>query len=80
MRALVWSLLSSGLVNESGEYPACVSAQWSHELYDSIRPFLMQLDNDPVELQQCLEQFKSWRLGIRFEAYWAFIAMTYENA
>lgn len=73
VRALVWSLLSSGLVNESGEYPACVSAQWCHELYDNFRPFLKQLDNDPVELQQWLEQFKSWRLGIRFEAYWAFI-------
>ena len=73
VRALVWSLLSPGLVNNSGDYPACVSAQWCHEVYDTIHPFLKQLDNDPAELRQWLEQFKSWRLGVRFEAYWAFI-------
>ncbi|MCU7940481.1 MAG: DUF1853 family protein [gamma proteobacterium symbiont of Bathyaustriella thionipta] len=73
VRALVWSLLSPGLVNESGHYPACVSRQWCHEIYDIIQTFLQQLDNDPTELRQWLEQFKSWRLGIRFEAYWAFI-------
>lgn len=73
VRALVWSLLSPGLVNESGTYPACVSSQWCRQIYRHIQPFLEQLDNDPAELRQWLENFKSWRLGIRFEAYWAFM-------
>ncbi len=73
VRALVWSLLSPGLVNESGTYPACVSSQWCRQIYECIQPFLKQLDNDPTELRQWLERFKSWRLGIRFEAYWTFI-------
>lgn len=73
VRALVWSLLSPGLVNESGAYPACVTASWCREIYGYIHPFLKKLDNDPTELRQWLEKYKSWRLGIRFEAYWAFI-------
>jgi hypothetical protein len=73
VRALVWSLLSPGLVTESGAYPACVSAQWCRQIYERLQPFLEQLDNDPTALNQWLENYKSWRLGIRFEAYWAFI-------
>lgn len=73
VRALVWSLLSPGLVNESGTYPACVSSQWCRNIYETIRPFLEQLDKQPEPLKHWLENYKSWRLGIRFEAYWAFI-------
>ena len=73
VRALVWSLLSPGLVNESGNYPACVTSDWCREIYERLKPFIKQLDDDPAELKHWLENFKSWRLGIRFEAYWGFI-------
>ena len=72
VRALVWSMISPGLVNESDLYSTCVSSKWCFELYESLRPFLKALDSDPTELIQWLEKYKSWRLGIRFEAYWAF--------
>ncbi len=73
LRALVWSLLSPGLVNEAGDYSACVTSQWCAQIYERIRPELERLDKDPSELHQWLEKYKSWRLGIRFEAYWSFI-------
>ncbi len=79
VRALVWSLISPGLVTESGDYPACVSQQWCQQSYEKIRPFLDQLDTDPAQLTQWLERYKSWRLGIRFEAYWAFILEQLQN-
>ncbi|WP_214660595.1 DUF1853 family protein [sulfur-oxidizing endosymbiont of Gigantopelta aegis] len=73
VRALVWSLLSPGLVNESGVYPTCATQQWCQSVYEQIQPALAQLNDDPSELKHWLENYKSWRLGIRFEAYWAFI-------
>ncbi len=79
VRALVWSLISPGLVTESGEYPANVSQHWCQQIYKTIQPFLEQLDKDPVPLTQWLEAHQSWRLGIRFEAYWAFILEQLQN-
>jgi len=73
VRALVWSLISPGLVKESAVYPACVSAQWCQKIYHSLRPFLEQLDKEPAPLMEWLNSQQSWRLGIRFEAYWSFI-------
>ncbi|MCP3848843.1 MAG: DUF1853 family protein [Gammaproteobacteria bacterium] len=73
VRALAWSVLSPGLVNESDSYSTCVSSDWCNKLYEDLRPFLKQLDSHPKELMQWLEQYQSWRLGIRFEAYWCFI-------
>lgn len=73
VRALVWSLISPGLVNESGAYPDCVSQQWCYQIYKQIQPFLQQLDNDSAPLMLWLDKHKSWRLGIRFESYWSFI-------
>ncbi|MCW8929182.1 MAG: DUF1853 family protein [Gammaproteobacteria bacterium] len=73
VRALVWSLLSPGLVNESGAYPACVNSDWCRDIYQRIQPYLQSLDAEPTELREWLEKYKSWRLGIRFEAYWSFI-------
>lgn len=73
VRALVWSLISPGLVNESGAYSACVSQHWCCQIYQKIQPFLQQLDNDSAPLILWLEKQKSWRIGIRFEAYWSFI-------
>ena len=73
VRALVWSLISPGLVREAAVYPACVSQQWCQQIYAKLQPFLQQLDQEPGPLIKWLEQYKSWRLGIRFEAYWSFI-------
>lgn len=73
VRALVWSLVSPSLINESGEYSDLMRPAWCADVYHILSPFFAQLDNDPSELQQWLEHFKSWRLGIRFEAYWEFI-------
>jgi hypothetical protein len=73
VRALVWSLLSPSLVYENGDYSVWMKASWCVDVYQQLSPFLAQLDNDPSELQHYLECFKSWRLGIRFEAYWNFI-------
>jgi len=73
VRALAWSVLSPGLVNEVDSYDNCVSSDWCRKLYETLKPFLKQLDNDPVELVQWLEKYQSWRLGVRFEAYWCFI-------
>lgn len=73
VRALVWCLISPGLVKEVAVYPACVSQQWCLEIYEKIKPFLQQLDQDPTLLIKWLEKQKSWCLGIRFEAYWSFI-------
>ena len=79
VRALVWSLISPGLVTESGEYPANVSQHWCQQIYKTIQPFLEQLDKDPAPLTQWLEAHQSWRLGIRFEAYWTFILEQLQN-
>jgi len=73
VRALVWSLLSPGLVRASDEFSACVSPQWCQQIYQQLQPFLEQLDNDPGLLTQWLERYRSWRLGVRFEAFWMFI-------
>ncbi len=72
VRALVWSIISPGLVNESGLYPTCVNSSWCLSLYEHLRPFLKRLDSNPTALRRWLEQHKSWRLGIRFEVYWAY--------
>ncbi|MBE9525457.1 MAG: DUF1853 family protein [Proteobacteria bacterium] len=73
VRALVWSLISPGLVKYAAVYPACVEQQWCLDLYEKLKPFLQDLDQHPDPLIQYLEAQKSWRLGIRFEAYWTFI-------
>ncbi len=73
VRALVWSLISPGLVKEAAVYPTSVDQQWSLELYEKLKFFLHELDQYPEPLIQYLEAQKSWRLGIRFEAYWIFI-------
>jgi len=73
VRALVWSLISPGLVKESAIYSACVSQQWCQQIYHTIEPFLEQLDKQPAPLIEWIESQKSWRLGVRFESYWAFI-------
>ncbi|GEM_PF-2263099 len=73
VRALVWSLLSPGLVNPTQQYAACVRDTWCQDVYRTIQASLSALDNNPEELKVWLAQFQSWRLGIRFEAYWGFI-------
>jgi hypothetical protein len=73
VRALVWSVISEGLVKPSEEFSACVSSQWCRQLYQHLQPFLERLDKEPDELILYLQQQNSWRLGIRFEAYWSFI-------
>ncbi|MCU7835719.1 MAG: DUF1853 family protein [gamma proteobacterium symbiont of Taylorina sp.] len=73
VRALVWCLISPGLVKEAAVYPACVTQQWCQKIYDTIQPFLAQLDKEPTPLIKWLDSQKSWRLGVRFEAYWSFI-------
>lgn len=73
VRALVWSLISPGLVMASDKFPACVSPHWCQQIYQQLQTFFEQLDNEPTVLNQWLEQYQSFRLGIRFEAFWAFI-------
>jgi len=73
VRALIWCLISPGLVKKSSVYPACVTQQWCQKIYETIQPFLEQLDQDPKPLIQWLKDRNSWHLGIRFEAYWQFI-------
>ena len=78
VRALVWCLLSPGLVNESKTYSFAQAAaqktkDWCQQMYQSLTPFLQQLDKNPEPLHQWLAKYQSWRLGIRFEAYWSFI-------
>jgi hypothetical protein len=79
VRALVWCLISPGLVKESAVYPACASQQWCQDIYAILQPFLAQLDKQPAPLIEWLERQKSWRLGIRFEAYWSFILESLKN-
>lgn len=73
VRALVWSLLSPALSVKSAAYPACVEESWCEQIYAQIKISLEQLDKAPQPLINWLEQHRSWRLGIRFEAYWGFI-------
>lgn len=70
---MVWSLLSPALAIKSEQYSACVSQSWCEQIYSQIKMNLEQLDRHPEPLLNWLEQYRSWRLGIRFEAYWAFI-------
>lgn len=79
VRALVWSLLSPGLVPESSAYQANVTQQWCQDLYQQLEPVFLTLDNDPQPLIDWLAKYKSWRLGIRFEAYWSFILSQLES-
>ncbi len=73
VRALVWSLISPPLSIRSDDYPASVSSQWCEQIYQRIKTPLQQLDSNPEPLILWLKQYHSWRLGIRFEAYWAYI-------
>lgn len=75
VRALVWSLISPGLVvgSEEGDFSACVSQDWCRQIYEQLRFYFKQLDRDSSPLIDYLQQQNSWRLGIRFEAYWTFI-------
>ncbi len=73
VRALVWSLLSPAVSIKSAQYPACIEPQWCEQLYAQIKMQLEQLDQAPQPLLNWLDQYRSWRLGIRFEAYWAYI-------
>jgi len=73
VRALVWSLISPGLVNENSELSGCQTEQWCADIYASLTPFLQQLDQNPSPLHDWLKRYRSWRLGVRFEAYWTFI-------
>ena len=45
---------------------------WYRELYRQIEPRLLQLDNDPQELESLLAAQKDQRLGNYFETLWAF--------
>ncbi|MBF0264525.1 MAG: DUF1853 family protein [Gammaproteobacteria bacterium] len=70
VRALVWILRSPSIVSntytESKSVINCDQA-WGEKLYQDHYDWLFELNQNPSELENWLEQLRSFRLGIRYE-------------
>jgi hypothetical protein len=69
---LAWAVSSSPIMNDQGGDCTWFDGEWYRERYREIEPRLLELDRDPVLLQQLLQAQKDQRLGNYFETLWAF--------
>jgi hypothetical protein len=69
---LAWAVSSPPILNDQGGDCTWFDGLWYRERYRAIEHRLLQLDRDPVRLQQLLQAQKDQRLGNYFETLWAF--------
>lgn len=69
---LAWAVSSPPILNDQGGGCTWFDGEWYRERYREIEHRLLELDRDPVRLQQLLQAQKDQRLGNYFETLWAF--------
>lgn len=69
---LAWAVSSPPILNDQGGECTWFDGLWYRERYHEIEHRLLQLDRDPMRLQQLLQAQKDQRLGNYFETLWAY--------
>ena len=76
VRDLAWAIGSAPLLSPASAGERWPDQSWYEDTLNNYRPVLAILDNNPAELENWLDQCKTYRLGQYFEALWGFWLQT----
>ena len=72
VRDLAWALCSPPLISNLSASCVWPESKWYEQIFEQSLPWLLAVDEDPVQLEKLLAAQKDRRLGKYFETLWYF--------
>ncbi|MBE9559290.1 MAG: DUF1853 family protein [Proteobacteria bacterium] len=72
VRDLAWAVCSPPLISKLSASCVWPESKWFKQIFEQSLPWLLAVDEDPVQLEKLLAEQKDRRLGKYFETLWYF--------